>query len=411
MRDGWKEVPLGEIVELGKGGSWGQDDPSVDLIQAVCLRGTDLAELIDRRIPEAPVRWIKESELRKSACSKGMVLIETSGSKCGRSIVLTEEILAKFELPLIYSNFCRTLKIDTRVVAQEFVEIWFSYNYANGLIPSYRATSAMPNLDVKALLRVERIKVPPLPEQKRIVDLISSVDSYIEALQQQLENAKRSRNAVLHELLTAGGEGWVETTLGEVARLNPEQARDFGSDRLIKYIDLSTVTFDTGINSEIDQIPFNEAPGRARRIIRENDVIVSTVRPYLKGFAFVGKEFEGQIASTGFCVIRAKSELILSELIWALVGSDDFVEFLIKRSTGSNYPAVRPNDVSDFTFMLPPLNDQVTVSQLIRIFDDLIKDSSILVSSAQNLRSGLLSNLLSGEHEIPSGYDKVMGAA
>ena len=65
MRDGWKQFPLGEIVELGKGGSWGQDDPSVGLIQAVCLRGTDLADLIDGKIPNAPVRWIKESELRK----------------------------------------------------------------------------------------------------------------------------------------------------------------------------------------------------------------------------------------------------------------------------------------------------------------------------------------------------------
>lgn len=57
------------------------------------------------------------------------------------------------------------------------------------------------------------IRVPPLPEQNRIVDLISSVDSYIEALQQLLESAKRSRNAVLHELLSAGGDDWVETNL------------------------------------------------------------------------------------------------------------------------------------------------------------------------------------------------------
>jgi len=256
-----------------------------------------------------------------------------------------------------------------------------------------------------------KIKLPPLPEQKRIVDLISSVDSYIEALQQQLESAKRSRNAVLHELLTAGGDDWVETTLGEVTQINPEQAKDFDSERLIKYVDLSTVTFDNGIDSEIDPIPFNEAPGRARRIVRENDVIVATVRPYLKGFAFVNKDFNEQIASTGFCVIRAESELILPELVWALIGSDDFVDFLVGRSTGSSYPAVRPIDISEFRFMLPPFKDQETVSQLIRTFDQLIKDSTNLINSTQNLRSGLLSDLLSGAHEIPASYDKVVGAA
>ena len=255
-----------------------------------------------------------------------------------------------------------------------------------------------------------RIPLPSLPEQKRIVDLIASVDSYIEALQQQLESAKRSRSAVLHELLTAGGADWVETTLGEVTQINPEQARDFDSERLIKYVDLSTVTFDNGIDSEIDPIPFNEAPGRARRIVRENDVIVATVRPYLKGFAFVNKDFNEQIASTGFCVIRAESELILPELVWALVGSDDFVDFLIRRSTGSSYPAVRPIDISEFNFMLPPFKDQETVSQLIRTFDQLIKNSTNQINSTQNLRSGLLSDLLSGNHEIPSTYEKVMSA-
>ena len=64
-----------------------------------------------------------------------------------------------------------------------------------------------------------KIKLPPLLEQKRIVDLIASVDSYIDALQQQLESAKRSRNAVLHELLTAGGDDWVETPIGDVAQV------------------------------------------------------------------------------------------------------------------------------------------------------------------------------------------------
>jgi type I restriction enzyme S subunit len=298
--------------------------------------------------------------------------------------------------------------IQNSKILREFLTLLIS-SKADYIKETCRGTT-VPHVSPDAIANMD-LKIPPLPEQKRIVDLISSVDSYIEALQHQLETAKRSRNAVLHELLTAGGDDWVETTLGDVAHLNPEQARDYDSDRLIKYIDLSTVTFDSGISSEIDQLPFNEAPGRARRIIRENDVIVSTVRPYLKGFAFVGKEFSGQIASTGFCVIRAKSESILSELIWALVGSDDFVDFLIRRSTGSNYPAVRPNDISDFTFMLPPLHDQETVSKLITTFDDTIRASSVLINSAQNLRSGLLSDLLSGVHEIPESYGKVIGAA
>jgi hypothetical protein len=70
----------------------------------------------------------------------------------------------------------------------------------------------------KQTLLPHKVLLPPLPEQKRIVNLISSVDSYIQALQRQLESAKRSRNAVLYELLTSGGNDWVETTLGQISR-------------------------------------------------------------------------------------------------------------------------------------------------------------------------------------------------
>jgi type I restriction enzyme S subunit len=254
-----------------------------------------------------------------------------------------------------------------------------------------------------------KVTLPPLPEQKRIVNLISSVDSYIEILQQQLEGAKKSRNAVLHELLNAGGDDWLATTLGEVAQLNPEQARDYATDRLIKYIDLSTVNFDTGIDSEISSIPFKEAPGRARRVVRKDDILISTVRPYLRGFAVVGEDFDGEVASTGFCVLRAKTELILPELAWAIVSSNDFVDFLIRCSTGSNYPAVRPNDISEFSLRLPPLSKQIKISELVRAFDQTISQSIESINSVKNLRSGLLSDLLSGEHEIPASYDKVIG--
>ena len=414
MRDGWKEIALGEIVELGKGGSWGQDDQSADLIQVVCLRGTDLAELIDRRIPEAPVRWIKESELRKSKCSKDMVLIETSGSKCGRSIVLTDEILAKFDLPVIYSNFCRTLTIDIKTVTREFVEIWFSHNYANGLIPSYRATSAMPNLDVKALLRVEHIKVPPLPEQKRIVDLVSSVDSYIEALQQQLESAKRSKNAVLHELLTAGGDDWVETTLGDVCDfINGDRGKNYPSAKFRQshgipfinagHLDNGVVKFDSMdfISEEVF-----EKLGSGK--VQPGDILFC-LRGSVGKFANVEDLQEGAIASS-LVIIRPRSR-ITKDFLMHYFDSDLCASELKKSLTGAVQPNLSANNLKNFKITLPALERQIEIGDLLVKFNSSITSVSFLLESAGKLRSGILSDLLSGDHEIPASYDKLIGAA
>ena len=389
MRDGWVDYKFKDVATAIKGKlpkSKNEDGIGVPYLTASYLRSSQ------------PDYWIENLEGAVTA-EDGDCLILWDGAGAGDLFSARRGVV---------SSTMAVVTTQNSKILREFLTLFIS-SKADYIKETCRGTT-VPHVSPDAIANME-LKIPPLSEQKRIVDLIASVDSYVEALQQQLEGAKRSRNAVLHELLTAGGADWVETTLGEVTQINPEQAKDFDSERLIKYVDLSTVTFDNGIDSEIDPIPFNEAPGRARRIVRENDVIVATVRPYLKGFAFVNKDFNEQIASTGFCVIRAESELILPELVWALVGSDDFVDFLIGRSTGSSYPAVRPIDISEFNFMLPPFKDQETVSQLIRTFDQLIKDSTNLINSTQNLRSGLLSNLLSGKHEIPSTYDKVIGAA
>jgi type I restriction enzyme S subunit len=405
MRDGWVNTPLGEIVELGKGGSWGQDDPDDGLIQAICLRGTDLAELIDGRVPAAPVRWIKESELKKSSCSKDMVLIETSGSKCGRSIVLTQDILDKFDLPVIYSNFCRTLSIDIKRVTREFVETWFSHHYANGLIPSYRATSAMPNLDVKALLRVEIMKVPPLTEQKRIVDLISSVDSYIEALQQQLESAKKSRNALLHELLTAGGDDWVETTLGEVALLNPSEPA------------LSV----TAHFAPMDAVHVGkrwlqyteERRDRNGARARAGDVLFARITPCLENgkVAQVQSDLERCGGSTEFIVVRG-TERCTSDFLYfwcTLKVNRDKAAELMTGTTGRQ--RLSWQGLGSLSLWLPSIAEQERIVHNISEFDSFIESTESAITESQNLRSGLLSDLLRGEHEIPASYDKVIGAA
>ena len=410
MRDGWKEISLGEIVELGKGGSWGQDDQSDGLIQAVCLRGTDLAELIYKRIPDAPVRWIKESELRKSECSKDMVLIETSGSKCGRSIVLTEEILAKFDLPVIYSNFCRTLTIETKIVTREFIEIWFSYNYANGLIPSYRATSAMPNLDVKALLRVEHIRVPPLSEQKRIVDLISSVDSYIEALQQDLESAKRSRNAVLHELLTAGGNDWLSGIVGDISDLRygfTESANwDPIGPKFLRITDIQDGSVDW------DSVPYCQISDseKVAQLLEDGDLV------FARTGATTGKSFLVTNPPVSVCAsylirLRPNQSKVNPHYLSIFFQSEDYWSQVMAGTSGSAQGGVNASKLSKLKIDIPPLSTQIEISEIIQEMDNYTFGIQKAIHKSQDLRSGLLNELLSGEHEIPTSYDKVIGAA
>lgn len=109
-----------------------------------------------------------------------------------------------------------------------------------------------------------------------------------------------------------------------------------------------------------------EAPSRARKVIRTDDVIVSTVRPNLNAVAMVPVELDGQIASTGFCVLRANTELVEPRYLFYRAISPDFVRALSARVRGASYPAVSDQDVMDMKIPIPAPSEQ---RQVVAILD------------------------------------------
>ncbi|MCX6917522.1 MAG: restriction endonuclease subunit S, partial [Verrucomicrobia bacterium] len=113
-----------------------------------------------------------------------------------------------------------------------------------------------------------------------------------------------------------------------------------------------------------------DAPSRARKVIREGDVIVSTVRPNLNAVALVPTTFDDQICSTGFSVLRP-SEKVVSGYLFAFVRSAAFIDYLVARTTGANYPAVNDGEVKAVPIPVPPLTEQERIVKLLDEADDL----------------------------------------
>ena len=81
------------------------------------------------------------------------------------------------------------------------------------------------------------------------------------------------------------------------------------------------------------------------------------------------------------------------------------------RSAGSTFKEISKSNVKSIKLELPPLPEQKRIVEIVNTIDEVISQTELTTSKAQNLRSGLLSDLLSGAHEIPESYDKVIGAA
>ncbi|MDE1253573.1 restriction endonuclease subunit S [Vibrio aestuarianus] len=140
-----------------------------------------------------------------------------------------------------------------------------------------------------------------------------------------------------------------------------------GGDKLIKYIDLSSVDKDAKqiISSEVQEIVSKKAPSRARQLVAENDILVATVRPNLNGVARVPSEFAGATASTGYCVLRVNSGLLDPNYLFYWVQTDLFIKDMMSKATGANYPAVSDRVIKGSKIPLPPLDEQKRIAAIL----------------------------------------------
>jgi len=141
--------------------------------------------------------------------------------------------------------------------------------------------------------------------------------------------------------------------LKRLARINDSTlGEDTPADRFIRYVDISNVN-ENGRILEPQELTFEKAPSRARRLVTSGDTIISTVRTYLKAIAYLPDPDPETVVSTGFAVLTPKPGVDSRYLAWA-VRSDSFVGDVVSRSVGVSYPAIAPTELGDIPLPIHP---------------------------------------------------------
>jgi len=181
-----------------------------------------------------------------------------------------------------------------------------------------------------------------------------------------------------------GIEGWAEASLGELTQpietVDPTREGDY----LLNYFDISSIDNEAGVVVAPKKLKGRDAPSRARQVVYEGDVLFSTVRPGLKAIAQV-PPISNTIGSTAFCVLRATGA-INPKYLFFVVRSDSFLSRILPLQRGVSYPAVRAPDVLAQKVMLPPLNEQVRIVDLLEeCFSELDAGVAELKAAQQKL--------------------------
>jgi type I restriction enzyme S subunit len=178
-------------------------------------------------------------------------------------------------------------------------------------------------------------------------------------------------------------------------------------DRPFKYVDISSVDKDLKAIVQTQEVIGKDAPSRARKVISADDVLVSTVRPNLNAVAIVPSELDGQIASTGFCVLRSNPSVVNARYLFYRALTRKFVCYLIARMRGANYPAVTDEVVRKATIPLPPLSEQRRIVEILDQADALRRKRTEADAKAERILHALFTKMFGDPTTNPMGWSKV----
>jgi type I restriction enzyme S subunit len=167
------------------------------------------------------------------------------------------------------------------------------------------------------------------------------------------------------------------------------------NDYPIKYVEISDVDEQLGITGWTEY-PFASAPSRARRVLKDGDVLISTVRTYLRAIAPVTEPPDGLVGSTGFAVIRPVPYIYHSALLGYVIRAEWFISSIISRSTGVSYPAINASDLVALSLPVPPWKDQQTIATFLdhetAKIDTLIHEQKRLIELLKEKRQAVISH-------------------
>ncbi|NLI64109.1 MAG: hypothetical protein GX367_05180, partial [Bacteroidales bacterium] len=152
---------------------------------------------------------------------------------------------------------------------------------------------------------------------------------------------------------------WSEVRLGDVVNINKENIKNTFEGKIL-YVDISSV--ESGILKGFTKYNFKDAPSIARRVVKEGDIIYSTVRPNLSAYYKFGNNIPNNIiASTGFVVLSKKTGTSI-DYIYYLSITNSFVDHISQIAKGAAYPAVGIEDFKNIKIQIPDLKTQEKIA-------------------------------------------------
>jgi len=322
------------------------------------------------------------------------------------------------------------------LIARPGVEPQFLYFWLEAVLrkASVLAGTGQPYVK-KGLLRDQKVALPPLDEQRRIVDLIGSLDATITATDQAVAKAEQARRAVLTDLLSLTpssaqsaiadaskrppiARGWSRVTIGQVA--DAQRGYSYSSPELsaeptgFGLVALKTVGKNGGFQRQ--GMRFLRSAARSPATVGPGDLLVAATdltraREVLGSSILVPQGLPPEsVFSLDMVKLVPNPQVVMTEFLDCFLQAPHTRRVVKSLGTGTTVVHLNVAAFLALPVLLPPLDEQRRIVDMVSTLHNEVVALKATAKAARSARAGILSELLSGSHEIPASYDRLLEA-
>lgn len=250
--------------------------------------------------------------------------------------------------------------LDTTKLLPQYLMMWFSRKEFDREASFYAVGGVRGSLTWEGFCDMT-LPIPPIEQQQKIVSEYEAITRRIHLNEQIIAKLEETAQALYRKMFVDGidkenlPDGWRMGTLGEIAEINTDNISAKDEFKEIRYLDSSSVTQNVFDEYQIFNVLQDEIPSRAKRKVKHNDIVYSTVRPNLKHYGIIKDNVENVIVSTAFAVIRSHCSSISNEMLYLMLTDDKNTEYLqgVAEMSKATYPSITPEDISALRVIIP----------------------------------------------------------
>ena len=252
------------------------------------------------------------------------------------------------------------------------------------------AGSLSPRVKWEHLKNYE-FELPSMDKQRELAKLLWAMDDTRKAYQKLMQKTDDLVKSQFIEMFY--GKGYPVKKIGDVIEKTISRvAKVFEKTDEIQYLDISSIDNSSKTVTGLTPYVLKDAPSRAQYVLKQGDIMYSTVRPNLQNIAINPYSDDNVVGSTGFCVLRCTG--VTTGYMWGVINSVPFTEAMTNQASGANYPAVTDKVVHAYEIPVPPVEEQTAYEQLVKQSDK----SKFAVQLCSNQNISIKKSLELGDH-------------